>query len=750
MDANSLISIDGWRIDASSYRITRDGVEKKLEPRSMELLLYFAEYPDRVISREEIEDNVWQGRVVGYDALSSTIARIRKAFGDTSKNPRVIETVPKAGYRLIAPVVVETAEYEPFADMHQEGNFQRKLTAILYADVAEYSRLTREDEDRTHRQLRENMKSISDTITRFEGRVIHYAGDAVLADFATASAAMHCALEVQEHITRINRHLPEAHQVLFRIGVNLGDVIVDGDEIYGEGVNVAARLESLANPGGVFISGTVFDAVGQKQKFVFEYQGEKTVKNIQQPVRTYAVHFKSSASVPPDPTPSLQESSRSHPALVSNPIFILGIVAILVGALVSSFLIFYQITPPTVDPVEGEIKPFDPDPSSIAILPFTNTSKDPGVIVYADGLTRDLITDLRNVEGLKLTPRHSSFQYKDTSKLLPVIAEELQVRYIVQGSLRQVLDDIRVNVQLVDATIDEEVWAKRFDDRFENIFGIQDEIILEILKFLKLKVTKKPKSKEGTTNFEAYDMFLQAEHRRLNRRGTKSDPRILKLYSIAIELDPQYVDAYTGLAREALFNWQLGDNEIMPMEDWKNQVYENAGKARALDPENVEALAILGLLQTAGGAHDAGIDSIESALLSNPDNPQLYADLATVLSYGGRHDEALNSINRAIDRHAKPPTTYFAERARINFFLENYGNALRDAENDQDVSDVKNFTLFILGALNKREAAQRLVKIRLELRPWENQDYYRNLFAYYRRPQDIELIVESAAKAGIP
>ena len=751
MDRNSLISIDGWRIDASSYRITRDGVEKKLEPRSMELLLYFAEYPDRVISREEIEDNVWQGRVVGYDALSSTIARIRKAFGDTSKNSRVIETVPKAGYRLIAPVVVETADYESFGDMHQEGDFQRKLTAILYADVAEYSRLTGEDEDRTHRQLRENMKSISDTIVRFEGRVVHYAGDAVLADFATASAAMHCALEVQENITRINRHLPEAQQVLFRIGVNLGDVIVDGDEIYGDGVNVAARLESLANPGGVFISGTVFDAVGQKQKFVFEYQGEKTVKNIQQPVRTYAVHLKSSAPFPvPDLAPSLQQNSRSHPAWVSNPIFILGIVVILVGALVSSFLTFYQITPPPVEPIEGEIKPFKPDPSSIAILPFTNTSKDPGVIVYADGLTRDLITDLRNAEGLKLTPRHSSFRYKDTTKLLPDIAQELQVRYIVRGSLRQALDDIRVNVQLIDTTTDEEVWAKRFDDSFENIFDIQDEIILEILKFLKLKVTKKPKSKEGTTNFEAYDMFLQAEHRRLNRRGTKSDPRILKLYSIAIELDPQYVDAYTGLAREALFNWQLGDNEIMSMDGWRNQVYENAGKARALDPENAEALAILGLLQAAGGAHDAGIDSIESALLSNPDNPQLYADLATILSYGGRHDEALNSINRAIDRHARPPTTYFAERARINFFLENYGNALRDAENDQDVSDVKNFTLFILGALNKREAAQRLVKIRLELRPWENQDYYRTLFAYYRRAQDIELIVKSAAKAGIP
>ena len=188
----------------------------------------------------------------------------------------------------------------------------------------------------------------------------------------------------------------------------------------------------------------------------------------------------------------------------------------------------------------------------------------------------------------------------------------------------------------------------------------------------------------------------------------------------------------------------------MPVEDWKKRVYENAGKARQLDPDNVEALAILGLLQAIGGAHDAGIDSIESALLADPDNPQLYADLATVLSYRGRHEEALESINRAIGRSARPPGSYFAERARINFFLKNYGNALRDAENDQNVSDVRNFTLFILGALNKREAAERLVKIRLELRPWENQEYYRNLFAYYQRTQDIELIVTSAARAGVP
>ena len=249
MHTKSSISIDGWTIDASSYRIARNGVEKKLQPRSMDLLLYLAEHPDQVVSREEIEENVWQGRVVGYDSVSSSIAKIRKAFGDTSKNPRVIETIPKAGYKLIAPVLMETIDLESFTDAPKEGHFERKLTVIFYADVAGYSRLTGEDEDRTHRQLRQNMKTISETISSFQGRIIHYAGDAVLADFPTASPALNCALEVQQHIARISSHLPENQRVLFRIGVNLGEVIVDGDEIYGDGVNVAAHRPASAGSG---------------------------------------------------------------------------------------------------------------------------------------------------------------------------------------------------------------------------------------------------------------------------------------------------------------------------------------------------------------------------------------------------------------------------------------------------------------------------------------------------------------------
>jgi TolB-like protein/class 3 adenylate cyclase len=756
VDETSIIFIDGWQIDTSSYRIARNGDEKKLEPRSMELLLYLVDHPDQVVTREEIEENVWQGRVVGYDALSASIAKIRKAFEDSSKQPRVIETIPKVGYRLIAPVVVEVIEPATFTSEAQSDQFKRKLTAILYADVAEYSRLTGEDEDRTHRQLRQNMTIISDEIVRFHGRIVHYAGDAVLAEFATASAALHCGLAAQLDIAQANNHLPENQRVLFRIGVNLGEVIVDGHEIYGDGVNVAARLESLADPGGVFISSTVFDAVGQKQNFVLEYQGEKTVKNIQHPVRTYSVALKSGASISiPESAPTAKTEASAEPAGTKpkstfSPVLMFVILVVAVGLTLGGFMLFFASTPQPVAQPETQQKSFTPNASSIAILPFKNLSNDPGQGIFADGLTDDLITDLSKVKELRVIPRHSSFQFKDTKIALPAMARQLNVRYLVQGSVRQSLEEIRVNVQLVDAQSNQEVWATRIDDKVDNIFSLQDQIIADILKNLGMATPQKQVSKRRTTNLEAYDYFLRAEHRRLNRRGTKGSARIVEFYNVAIELDPEFIAAYTGLAREALSNWQLGDRENEKTATWKKMVYRNAGKALELDPANDEALAILGLLQALTGSHDIGISSVENAIKINPANPQLHYDLATVLSYAGNHAKALESINRAIGRHTTPPTAYYGERARIYFFLGQNEKALMDAEHEGNIEDIRNFTLFIQSALENQEAAKELVALRLTARPWENRKYYSNVFDYYRRPEDVELILESAAKAGIP
>jgi adenylate cyclase len=245
-------------------------------------------------------------------------------------------------------------------------------------------------------------------------------------------------------------------------------------------------------------------------------------------------------------------------------------------------------------------------------------------------------------------------------------------------------------------------------------------------------------------------IFLRAEHRRLNRRAGKGSARIVEFYRIAIDLDPQFIAAHTGLAREALSNWQLGNRNSPETTAWKKMVYENAGKALELDPANDEALAILGLLQALTGSHDIGIESVKNAVKINPANPQLHLDLARVLSYSGNHAKALESINRAIGRHTTPPTAYYGERARIYFFLSQYLKALDDAEREGNVGDIRNFTVFIYGALNNQQAAQPSIEIRLKARPGENQAYYAEIFDYYRRSEDINLIVESAARVGIP
>jgi len=352
-----------------------------------------------------------------------------------------------------------------------------------------------------------------------------------------------------------------------------------------------------------------------------------------------------------------------------------GLLVVAVGATIAVFMLFFASPPQPVAQPEARQQSYTPNASSLAILPFKNSSNDPGQGVFADGLTDDLITDLSKVEELQVIPRHSSFQFKGARISPQDIARELNVRYLVQGSVRQNLEEIRVNVQLVDAQSNREVWANRYDDKVDNIFALQDQIIVDILKNMGVVTAQKQVARRKTTNLEAYDYFLRAEHRRLNRKGSKGSARIVEFYQVAIELDPKFIEAHTGLAREALSNWQLGDQDDAETEAWKKMVYQNAGKALELDPANDEALAILGLLQALTGSHDIGISSVENAVRINPANPQLHTDLATVLSYAGKHEKALDSINRAIGRHTTPPTAYYGERARIYFFLGQYRKA---------------------------------------------------------------------------
>ena len=312
-----------------------------------------------------------------------------------------------------------------------EERLPRKLAAILYADMAGYSRLTGEDEDATHRRLRDYLDLIATTIESHRGQVMHYAGDAVLARFDAVVDALSSAASIQDELKNRNTDLPDERKVQFRIGVNLGDVIEDRGDIYGDGVNVAARLESLADSGGICISESVRTAIGKKLDLAYESMGEQNVKNIEEPVRAYKVAL------------TVEEKT--------------------------------QTTSPTKPTLEL------PDKPSIAVLPFDNMSGDPEQEYFSDGITEDIITELSRFSSLFVIARNSSFAFKGQSIDVKSIARELGVRYMLEGSVRRAGNRLRINAQLLDTEMATHIWAERYNGSTDDIFELQDEITRNIV-----------------------------------------------------------------------------------------------------------------------------------------------------------------------------------------------------------------------------------------------------------------------------
>ena len=351
--------------------------------------------------------------------------------------------------------------------MTQEG-FKRKLAAILSADVAGYSRLMGEDEEATVLTITAYREVLAHLIQQHNGKVVDSPGDNLLAEFVSVVDAVQCAVVVQKEIKARNKELPENRRMLFRIGLNLGDVIQEGGRIYGDGINIAARLEKLAEPGGVSISRTVFDQVSRKLKFGYEYQGEQSVNNIAEPVRVYRVLMGSedAGKIVGEKKPKQWRSAIVSIAVVL--VFLVGCLAI--------WSFYFKRSPFSREAISEEM--------SIAVLPFDNMSKDPEQEYFAEGLSEDLITDLSKIPDLLVISRLSSFSYKDKSLKIQQIAEELGARYVLEGSVRKAENNVRVNAQLIDANTGHHIWADRYDSNIRDIFTLQDKISLSHLSGL--------------------------------------------------------------------------------------------------------------------------------------------------------------------------------------------------------------------------------------------------------------------------
>jgi adenylate cyclase len=390
--------------------------------------------------------------------------------------------------------------------------FKRKLTAILSADVKGYSRLMGADEEATVRTLQEYKEVMASSIEHHRGRIVGTAGDSVLAEFASVVDAVQCAVEIQQVLRAKNALLPENCRMEFRIGINLGDVIEEGDTIYGDGVNIAARLESLAEPGGICISGSAYEQIENKLPLRYDYLGEHEVKNIVKPVRVYRARIEAEAA------PSRARGDRKPGKKLFSPTALgIGVIVVGVVALVLWQFILRPARPPMEVASKERMAYQLPDQPSIAVLPFVNMSGDPKQEFFSDGITESIITALSKIPRLLVIARNSTFTYKGKPVKIKQVSEELGVRYVLEGSVQRSGDRVRIEAQLIDALSGHHIWAERYERELKDPFGMQDEVTLKILKAMQVNLTEGESAAliqkwNCSENLECYLKFLEAQN----------------------------------------------------------------------------------------------------------------------------------------------------------------------------------------------------------------------------------------------
>jgi TolB-like protein/class 3 adenylate cyclase len=522
---------------------------------------------------------------------------------------------------------------------------KRKLAAILSADVKGYSRLMGEDEKGTVHTLNTYKEVMTGLIQHHNGRVVDAPGDNVLAEFGSVVDAVECAVGIQKELKARNAELSENRRMEFRIGVNLGDVIEDGEQILGDGVNIAARLESLSEPGGICISGTAFDHVENKLSLGYEYLGEQAVKNIAKPVRVYRVLMEPEAAGKVIAEKKAKSRQWQKTALIVIAILIVVIAAFAVWRL------YLRPTPPPREVASKEKMAFPlPDKPSIAVLPFVNMSEDPKQEYFSDGMTEDLITDLSKISGLMVIARNSTFTYKGKPVKIKQVAEELGVRYVLEGSVRRSGDVIRINAQLIDAIDGHHLWAERYDGTMSKVFALQDEITQKIVSAMEVQLTGGEKEQVGlraTDNIEAYNALLEGlgHFFRYTPDGTAKAAAFFKK---AIELDPNYGRAYAALAhvyyQATLFTALL---PAINMSWIEGRLRMREYTQMALKKPTPSAYNLSALLYLSRRQHKEAIFELERGLALDPNGRECHFNMGRVLYLGGRPKEGIEYINKS-------------------------------------------------------------------------------------------------------
>ncbi|RWQ33329.1 MAG: adenylate/guanylate cyclase domain-containing protein [Mesorhizobium sp.] len=572
---------------------------------------------------------------------------------------------------------------------------EQRLAAILAADMAGYSRLMEADETGTLARLRTHrIELIDPAIAKNKGRIIKTTGDGMLVEFQSVTDAVKCAVEIQQRMKRRNSDVPQERRIEFRIGINLGDIIFDDDDIFGDGVNIAARIEQLADVGGICVTAAVATQIADRLEIAMEDLGEKTLKNISRPVRLYRIGFDS--AVLPE-----VEAKRS----ISKP--------------------------------------------SIVVLPFDNMSGDPEQEFFADGLTEDIITELSRHHELFVISRNSSFVYKNRAVNVREVAEKLDVQYLVEGSVRKIGDRVRVTVQLIDTANDAHIWADKYDRKLDDIFAIQDEVTAAIAATLPGRVEAAQRdqlARAKPANMAAYECVLAAKV--LHHRSTIADnERAQTLIGRAVALDPDYAHAHAWraciLGQAWVHNWCEDKDGV-----W-NDIMAALDRALALDDNDADVHRILAAVNVNNNELTTARYHQERALALNPNYDLVVVQQGELLTWLGRPEEGIEWIRKAMQLNPHHPERFWSHLGKAHFAARQYGEAIEAFMHLSTMDSVQHaFAAACYGWLGDEiAAAAHLGKIRTLDPQFDLDSFIATL--HYAQEADVQHVREGLLKAGI-
>jgi len=622
----------------------------------------------------------------------------------------------------------------------EERGPPRKLTTILCADAVGYARLMHDDEEGTYRNLQTCRQSIDQLILEHQGRIFGTAGDSVMAEFNSPVEAVRCALEIQRSIAALGEALPDDHRMRFRIGINLGDVIVQGGDLIGDGVNVAARLETLSEPGGLCLSASVFEQVKAKLALDYEDIGEQSIKNMVEPVRV----FRARDQPPPVRLP------LAHKFRPARRRWVAGIGCLALVLAVAYFVLGNRVAPLQPEQSGKTAQLLSLERTSIAVLPFVNQTGDPTQDYFSYGITDDIIAALGRFQDLSVISHQAVLQYSGKPIRPGELNRDLRVRYQVEGNVLKEGDRIRVMAQLSDALTGVQLWSQRYDAELKNVFAVLDEITRNVAGALAVKLVGLEKQRafaKPTESLQAYDYLLQG--RAYYDSDTRPDNReARRLFEKAIELDPSYSAAYSALGyariKEAVSGWTEFRDEAM------QQAKALALKALDLDEGNAEAHALLGAVYLNTSQYDLGISEDERALALNPSDAAAYVGLGSDLVFLGRPKDALANFEVAMRLNPDLGSGRMESVGWAYYLLHRYEDAVRVFEAGLRKSPDDYFIHAGLAAsyaeLGRSENATRAAAAVMNSWPFFSITNFKNQF---QGAENQALVVEGLRKAGL-